>query len=72
MHARLHGDETIRALSEPLLQAMSGIEGLTEVTMSVPGVFFFLVNGSWHRRSIEQMDRNRCERLVEAVSYFRT
>lgn len=70
MHARLHGDETIRALSEPLLQAMSGIEGLTEVTMSVPGVFFFLVNGSWHRRSIEQMDRNRCERLVEAVSYY--
>ncbi len=38
--------------------------------MNVPGVFFLEVNGAWIRRDVPEMDRNRCERLVEAVSYY--
>ena len=66
----LFGDESIRALGEPLLSLVNQTEGITEVCMSEPGVFFVMVDGRWDRIEIASMDRNRCERLVEAVSYY--
>ncbi len=38
--------------------------------MAEPGVFFLLVDGRWDRLELPVMDRNRCSRLVEAVSYY--
>lgn len=69
-HGNLRGDESIRALSAPLLDIIATTPGLNELSMSEPGVFFLEIDGAWVRRVIPEMDRNRCERLVEAVSYF--
>jgi type IV secretion system protein VirB11 len=66
----LVGDETIRALGAPLLDLINSTVGITEVCMSEPGVFFIMIEGRWERVPIPIMDRNRCERLVEAVSYY--
>ena len=66
----LYGDESIRALSAPLLEIIANTPGLTEVCMSTPGEFFLEINGEWLFRQIPEMDKNRCARLVEAVSYF--
>lgn len=38
--------------------------------MSEPGVFFLLIDGRWDRLVLPIMDRNRCLRLAEAVSYY--
>ena len=68
--SNLHGDESIRALSAPLLDVINSTPGITEVCMSEPGIFFLLVDGRWDRMVLPIMDRNRCQRLVEAVSYY--
>ena len=68
--SNLQGDESIRALSAPLLDVINATPGLTEVSMSEPGVFFLLVDGRWDRLELPSMDRTRCLRLVEAVSYY--
>ncbi len=66
----LHGDESIRALGQPLLSLVNDQVGITEVCMAEPGVFFMMIEGRWDRIEIPAMDRNRCQRLVEAVSYY--
>ena len=68
--SNLNGDESIQALGRPVLDLIQATPGITEVSMAEPGVFFIMVEGRWERKELPIMDRNRCERLVEAVSYY--
>jgi type IV secretion system protein VirB11 len=66
----LSGDESIRALSAPLLDIIASTPGLTELSMSTPGDFFLEINGAWERREIPEMSKTVCHRLVEAISFY--
>ncbi len=66
----LAGDESIRALSAPLLDIIAKTPGLTELSMSTPGEFFLEINGSWERREVPEMSKTVCQRLIEAISFY--
>jgi type IV secretion system protein VirB11 len=66
----LSGDESIRALSAPLLDIISTTPGLTELSMNTPGDFFLEINGAWERRAVPEMSKTVCQRLVEAISFY--
>lgn len=66
----LTGDESIRALSAPLLDIIANTPGISELSMSTPGVFFLEVDGAWVRREVPEMNKIVCQRLVEAISFF--
>lgn len=66
----LAGDESIRALSAPLLDIIANTPGLTELSMSTPGEFFLEINGDWERREVPEMSKTVCQRLVEAISFY--
>lgn len=66
----LAGDETIRALLQPVRALMAEFPHATEISMSEPGRFHVAAGGAWVERHLPQMTPSLCLALAEAISYY--